>query len=51
MRRHLPATVLAVGGSLHGGIGIALCWLYAEYGFEFAMGGHAIAHFITLVFC
>jgi hypothetical protein len=42
--------VLAVGVVLNGGIGLVLGWIYAAYGFEFAMGGHAIAHFITLVF-
>jgi hypothetical protein len=45
-----PLEVLVLGIVLNGGIGLALGWLYAEYGFEFAMGGHAIAHFITLVF-
>lgn len=33
----------------NGAIGLILGWVYATYGFEYAMLGHAVAHLITVL--
>lgn len=46
---HQPATVLAATVVGNGVIGLTLGWIYATYGFEFVMLGHAVAHLITVL--
>lgn len=44
-----PAAVLAAAIAGNATIGAALGWLYAAYGFEYAMLCHAIAHLIVVL--
>ncbi len=44
-----PPALVAASMVLNGAIGIALGWIYAAYGFEFVVLGHAVAHLITVV--
>jgi hypothetical protein len=44
-----PARIVAITVLGNGVIGLALGWIYAAYGFECVMLGHAVAHLITVV--
>jgi hypothetical protein len=45
----LSTAVVLAGVVANGAIGVALGWIYATYGFEFTMAGHAVAHLITVL--
>ena len=44
-----PARIIVITVIGNGAIGLVLGWIYAAYGFECVMLGHAIAHLITVV--
>jgi len=44
-----PGRIIALSVVANGAIGLVLGWIYAAYGFEFVMLGHAVAHVITVV--
>jgi hypothetical protein len=44
-----PGRVIAITVLGNGAIGLVLGWIYAAYGFECVMLGHAVAHLITVV--
>ena len=43
-----PGRIIALSVVANGAIGLVLGWIYAVYGFEFVMLGHAVAHVITV---
>ena len=43
-----PRRVIALSVVANGAIGLVLGWIYAAYGFELVMLGHAVAHVITV---
>jgi hypothetical protein len=45
----MPPAAIAAAVIGNGSIGVALGWLYAAYGFEFVMIGHAVAHLIAVL--
>jgi len=44
-----PGRLIALIILANGAIGLVLGWIYAAYGFEFVMLGHAVAHIVTVV--
>ena len=46
---HQPGRLIALIVVANGAIGLVLGWIYAVYGFEFVMLGHAVAHVITVL--
>ena len=44
-----PGRLIALIVLANGAIGLVLGWIYAAYGFEFVMLGHAVAHIVTVV--
>lgn len=42
------ALLVVAGVVTNGAAGVAFGWLYARYGFEYAMLGHAVAHLIAV---
>jgi len=44
-----PGRLIALIVVANGAIGLVLGWIYAVYGFEFVMLGHAVAHLITVL--